>query len=75
MKIVSQLGCVLQDSDALVSQGRWSRRNPMRKVLGPIRRIRFTKSTLRQASVKRKDHRWEDKSQTSTSVKSLRYEI
>ena len=36
VKSVSQLGCVSQDSDALVSQGRTSRRNPMQKVLEPI---------------------------------------
>ena len=51
---VSQLGCVSQDSDALVSQGRKSRGNPMLKVLEPIQRVRFTKSTLRQASVREK---------------------
>ena len=33
VKSVSQLGCVSQDSDALVSQGRESRGNPMQKVL------------------------------------------
>ena len=42
VKIVPQLGFVSQDSDALVSQGRKSLGNPMQKVLGPIRRIRFT---------------------------------
>ena len=48
-------GCVSQDSDALVSQsGKQSRGNPMQKVLGPIRRIRFTKTTLRQASIRGK---------------------
>ena len=35
-KSASQLGCVSQDSDALVSQGRKSRENPMQKVLEPI---------------------------------------
>ena len=45
-----QLGCVLQDSDELVSQGRKSRGNTMQKVLEPIQRVRFTKCTLRQAS-------------------------
>ena len=33
VKSVSQLGCVSQDSDALVSQGRKSRGNPMQTVL------------------------------------------
>ena len=44
-------GCVSQDSDALVSQGRESRWNPMQKVLEPIQTVRFTKSTLRHASI------------------------
>ena len=76
VKIVSQLSCVLQDSDALVSRGGKSRRNPMQKVLEPIQRVLFTKSTLRQASTREKKgpslgkihvkvlHQW-----------SLRYEI
>ena len=34
VKSVSQLGCVSQDSDALVSQGRKSQGNPMQKVSG-----------------------------------------
>ena len=54
VKTVSQLGCVSQDSDALVSQGRKSRGNPMQRVLEPIQRVRFTKSTLRQASIRDK---------------------
>ena len=54
-KSVSQLGCLSQDSDALDSQGRKSRGNPMQKVLEPIQRVRFTKSTLRHASI------WEKK--------------
>ena len=45
------MGCVSQDSDALVSQGRKSRGNPMQKVLAPIQRVPFTKSTLRHASI------------------------
>ena len=60
VKTVSQLGCVSQDSDALVSQGRKSRGNPTQKVLEPIQRVRFTKFRLRQASIReKKDHRWE----------------
>ena len=51
---VSQLGCVSQDSDALVSQGRKSLGNLMQKVWEPIQRVRFTKSTLRQASIREK---------------------
>ena len=54
VKSVSQLGCVSQDSDALVSQGRTFRGNPMKKVLEPIQWVRFTKSTLRQASIREK---------------------
>ena len=60
---VSQLGCVSQDSDALVSQGRKARGNPMQKVLEPIERVRFTKSTLRHAS----GHRWEKQMSFLTS--------
>ena len=56
VKSVSQLGCVSQDSEALVSQGtKESRGNPMQKVLEPIQRVRFTQSMLRQASI------WEKK--------------
>ena len=55
VKSVSLLGCVSQHSDALVSQGRKSRRNPMQKVLEPIQRVRFTKSTLRHASIQEKN--------------------
>ena len=51
---VSQLGCVSQDSDALVSQGRKSLGNLIQKVWEPIQRVRFTKSTLRQASIREK---------------------
>ena len=55
LKSVSQLGCVSQDSDALVSQGtkefRW---DPMQKLLNAIRKVRFTQSTPRQASTRDK---------------------
>ena len=52
VKIVPQLGCVLRESEALASQEtKEFRGNPMQKVLGPIRRIRFTQSALRQASI------------------------
>ena len=54
VRSVSHLGCVSQDSDALVCQGRKSRGNPMQKVLEPIQRVRFTKSTLRHASIREK---------------------
>ena len=58
VKSVSQLGCVSQDSDALVSQGRESRGSPMQKVLEPIQRVRSTVYAKR-VSRKRKDHRLE----------------
>ena len=51
---VSQLGGVSQDSDALVSPGGKSRGNPMQKVLGPIRKVRFIQSTPRHASIRKK---------------------
>ena len=55
VKSVSQLGCASQDSDALDSQGtKESRGNPMQKVLEPILWVRFTKSTLRHASIRDK---------------------
>ena len=55
VKSVSQLGCVLQDSDALDSQGtKEFRGNPMQNVLNAIQRVRFPKSTLRQASIREK---------------------
>ena len=70
VKTVSQLGWVSQS-------GKQSRRNPMQKVLGPIRRIRFTESTLRQASIREKKgpSLGQNSSQSSLSAKSLRYEI
>ena len=55
LKIVPQLGCFSQDSDALVSQrADIPGGNPMQKVLGTVRRVRFTQSTLRQASIQEK---------------------
>ena len=55
VKIVPQLGCVSQDSDALVFQrGKQFRGNPLQKVLGTIREVRFTQSTPRQASIREK---------------------
>ena len=53
VKTGPQLACVSQDSESLVSQKRkQSRGNPMQKVLGPIRRIRFTQTTLCQAIIR-----------------------
>ena len=51
MKSATQFRCASQDSDALVSQGTKSQGNPMQKVLEPIQRVRFTKSTPRHASI------------------------
>ena len=48
------IGCVSPDLDVLVSQGRMSRGNSMQSVLQPIRRVRFTQSTQRQASISEK---------------------
>ena len=45
---VPKLGCVSQDSELSGSpKGTKFRRNPKRKVLGLIRRVRFTQCTLR----------------------------
>ena len=53
--IVSRTGCLSQDSELSDSQrGKQARSNPMQKVFGPIRRIRFTQSTLRQGSIREK---------------------
>ena len=55
VKIVPHLGCVSQDSELLDSlRGKQARRNPMQQVLGPIRRVRFTKTVLRQANIREK---------------------
>ena len=58
---IQNFDCVSQASDALVSQERKSRRNPMQKVSGSIQRVRFTMSyaASSELSEKRKDHRWE----------------
>ena len=78
VKIAPPLGCDSQDSQPLESQrGAESRRNPMQKVLVPIRRVRFTQSTPRQASIREnKGPSFGKKSsQNSSSAKSQRYEI
>ena len=76
-KSVSQLGFVLQDSDALASQGtKEFRRNQMQKVLFAIQRVRFTKSAAsREYPGQERTIAWENTSQTSTSAKSLRNKI
>ena len=54
-KVNHKLGCASQDSGALASQGTQEfRRNPMQKVWNSIQRVRFTKSTLRHASIREK---------------------
>ena len=54
VKSVSQLGCASQDPDAFVSQGTKFQGNPMQKVLEIHQTVRFTKSTLRHASIREK---------------------
>ena len=60
-KFVPHLGSVSQDSESLDShRGKQSRGKTMQKVLAPIRRVRFTQSVLRQASIReKKGHRLE----------------
>ena len=56
VKIV-QLGCVSQDSEPseLPKSLNWSiGKNPRHEVFGPIRGVRFTQSTLREASIREK---------------------
>ena len=75
-KIVPLLGCVSQDSDALVSQ-RW-KNSPVEtrcKVLGAIRKVLFAKSMSSKYPGEEGTIAWENTSQTSTSAKSLRNEI
>ena len=48
VKDVRQLGCVVQDTEPLESS---SILRKSTKVLGSIRRVRFTKATLRQANI------------------------
>ena len=76
VKTVSQLGCISQDSGCV---GFSKRQNSpdAKKVLGPIRRTRFTDSTLRQASIREKKGPSLGKIQVKRplSAKSLRYEI
>ena len=51
-KTVPQLGCVLPDSEpSRLLKGVKYLGNPRQKVLRSIRRVRFTKSTLRQAII------------------------
>ena len=73
MSFVKIVGCVSEDSELLDSQrGRQARGKPMQRVLGPIRRIRFTQSTQRQASIREKKgpSLGKNASQNSLSAKS-----
>ena len=77
VKSISQLGCVSQDSDAPVSQGRKSRWNPRQKVLEPIQKGTIHK--VYAASCEYPGKEWtivgKNKCQRSSSAKSLCYEI
>ena len=55
VKIVSQLGCLSHDSESLDFRRGKQAGETRFKVLGPIRRIRFTQSTLHQASIVEKE--------------------
>ena len=55
VKTVPRMGCVSQHSELLDSQrGKQARRNAMQKVLGSTRKVRFTQSTQRPASIREK---------------------
>ena len=75
---VPQLGCVSQDAEpsGLPKHVKYQG-NPGRKVLGSVRRVRFTQSALRQASIREDKGKSPGKiaSQTSSSAQSLRHEI
>ena len=76
MKIVPQLDCFSQDSDALVSQRSkqfpW---NPCKKFWDQFKKYgSLSLHHVKHVSGKRKDIAWKNTSQTSTSAKSLRYE-
>ena len=77
VKIVPQLGCVSQDSESLILKVANSPGGTRcKRVLGPIRRVRFTQSTLRQATTQEnRTIAWKNTSQISSSAKSVRYEI
>ena len=67
VKSLSQLGCVSQNSHALVSRGRKSQGNPMQKVLEPVQRVRLTSSS--EYPGREKTIAWKNTSQTSSSAK------
>ena len=74
MKTVPQLGCVSQDSEpSRLLKGVKYLGNPRQKVLRSIRRVRFTKSTLRQAIIgeNKGTSLGKRQSQKSSSAKTL----
>ena len=77
MKSVLQLGCVSQDSDAVVSQGGKSRRNQMQISLGTNSKgtIHLVCATSCECPGKERTIVGKNKCQRSSSAKSLRYEI
>ena len=78
VKIVPQLGCVSQDSEALVSQrGKQARGNPMQKSFGTNSKstIHSVYATSSEYSGKERTIAWKNTSQKSSSAKSLRCEF
>ena len=77
VKIVPQLGCVSQDSEALVSQSGKSRGNPMQKSLGTNSKgtIHQVHATSREYPGKERTIAWKNTSQNSISAKYLRLKI
>ena len=68
---LARLGCVGS------SKRKTAPVKPMKKVMGPIRKVRFTQPTLTSSKYPGKERTiaWINTSQTSTSAQSLRYEI
>ena len=78
VKNVPQLGCVSQDSDALVSQsGKLSQEKPDAKSLGINSKstVHPVHATPSKYPGKERTIAWKNTSQTSSSAKSLRYDI
>ena len=78
MKSVSQFGCVSQDSDALASQGRKSRRSPMQEVVEPIQKVYDSLSlryVTREPREKKGPSLGKITCQSSSSAKFQRFEI
>ena len=72
VKDVRQLGCVLQDTEppeysSILRKGT--------KVLGPIRRVRFTRAASGEHPRNQRSIAESDTSQTSSPAQSPRYEI